>query len=96
MPGEETIESVCSTKGRFIVCKMDGVYSVNGRYTPVSTGSFLSADKELPDLRLRDRDPGVLCSPKTGFASVHQTQTTAVLLVTKHGEVAVCGCWFSR
>ena len=33
-----------------------------------ASGSPLSADKGLPDPRLRDEDPGVLCSPKTGFA----------------------------
>ena len=33
-----------------------------------ASGSPLSADKGLPDPRLRDGDPGVLCSPKTGFA----------------------------
>ena len=33
-----------------------------------ASGSLLSADKGLPDPRLRDKDPRVLCSPKTGFA----------------------------
>ena len=49
-----------------------------------ASGSSLSADKGLPDPRLWDKDPGVLCSPKTGFApspnmdsssfAQHQTQ----------------------
>ena len=30
-----------------------------------ASGRSLSADKGLPDPRLRDRDPGVSCSPKT-------------------------------
>ena len=51
-----------------------------------ASGSPLSTDKGLPDPRLRDEDPGVLCSPKTGFApspnmdsssfAQHQTRRT--------------------
>ena len=53
-----------------------------------ASGSPLSADKGLPDPRLRDEDPGVLCSPKTGFAlspnmdsssfAQHQTRRTGL------------------
>ena len=52
-------ESALSVTGWCLVCEWKVYSSASGRSLFVGNG--------LPDPRLRDRDPGVYCSPKTGF-----------------------------
>ena len=62
-------ESVCSTKGTFTGCKMDGVYSVKGRYTPVSIRKFFVWRQRTSWSQAAGRGPRSTVQPKNRFCT---------------------------